>query len=74
MKVSKLRVDQGANGLVPAGHYFRKLADELRASNARDAERQQKLDAQDARLEARYRRASAARNNTYAQNATPAPM
>ncbi len=73
MQVQKLRYGVDDNGLVPAGRYFEKLAKELRAANAREHERQEKLDAQDRRLEARYRRASAARSG-YAHTETHAPM
>jgi hypothetical protein len=74
MHVNKLRVSAQDHGLVPAGRYFAKLAGDLRAANEKEAARQDKLDAQDRRLEARYRRASASRGATFVQMETRAPM
>lgn len=74
MNVTKLRVSGQGQGLVPAGRYFEKLAQDLRAANEADAARQEKLDAQDRRLEARYRKASAARGANYVSSETHAPM
>ena len=68
MQVTKLRARSDANGFVPMGQYFARIAEQLEAANISDAARQAKLDAEDARLEARYRRASATRNNTYARS------
>jgi hypothetical protein len=74
MNVHKLRVSAQDQGLVPAGRYFEKLAQELRAANESEAARREKLDAQDRRLEARYRKASAARGATFVQTDIHAPM
>lgn len=74
MNVNKLRVSAQHQGLIPAGSYFEKLAQSLRDANAQDAARQDKLDAQDRRLETRYRRASAARGATFVQTDAHAPM
>jgi hypothetical protein len=68
MQVTKLRARSETNGLVPMGQYFARIAAELENANAREAKLQAKLDAEDARLEARYRRASAARANNYARS------
>jgi hypothetical protein len=68
MQVNKLTIGAEA-GLVPAGQYFAKLARSLDDSNAREAERRAKLDAEDRELEAHYRRASASRSNTYSREA-----
>ncbi|MBN8608725.1 MAG: hypothetical protein J0L81_17540 [Caulobacterales bacterium] len=59
MQVTKLRARSETNGFVPMGQYFARIATQLEAANARAAKSQAKLDAEDARLEARYRRASA---------------
>jgi len=59
MQLTKLRM---ANGLVPAGRYFAHLAQGLVEANAREAARREQLAAEDRKLEARYRRAPAARN------------
>ena len=67
MQVNKLRFANAADGLVPAGRYFEKLAAELRDENERTAQRQRVLDAEDRELEQLYRRASASRSNTYAE-------
>jgi hypothetical protein len=55
MQVTKLRVAND-NGLVPAGRYFARLADNLRASNASAAAVVDEYEAQERKLEARYRR------------------
>ena len=68
MQVDKLRVTN-ADGFVPAGQYFKLLANALREANAVEAARQEKLDAEDRELEALYRRRSASRANTYAEMA-----
>ena len=68
MQVTKLRARSDANGLVPMGQYFARVSEQLEAANARQAKLQAKLDAEDARLDAHYRRASATRNNTYARS------
>lgn len=67
MHVSKLRIER--NGLVPAGRYFTALAQSLEDANEREAERRERLDAEDRRLEARYRRASAARGSAVLEHA-----
>jgi hypothetical protein len=36
MHVTKLRIGADANGLVPAGEYFKRLAGALREANARE--------------------------------------
>jgi len=53
MQVTKLRVRSETNGLVPMGQYFARIATQLEAANAIEPTRQAKLDAEDARLEAR---------------------
>jgi hypothetical protein len=59
MLVTKLRIS-GDNGLVPAGRYFAQLAENLRANNVRDAAALEKAEAQERRLEMRYRKSAAA--------------
>jgi len=63
MRVEKLR---GADdtGLVPAGHYFARLAHSLEHANRRETAQRVRFEAQDQQLEASYRRASAARGDT----------
>ncbi len=69
MQVTKLRARSETNGLVPMGEYFTRIATQLEEANATQAKHQAKLDAEDARLEARYRRASASRGNaTHAEH------
>lgn len=68
MHIQKLRA---RNGLVPAGAYFAHLAQALEDAHAREAAVQDALDEEDRRLEARYRRASAARCNIYAADHAP---
>lgn len=65
MQVSKFRVAD-ENGFVPAGRYFEKLAANLNAANDDVAARREREEARERKLEERYRRASAARANTYA--------
>lgn len=65
MQVQKLR-STAPQGLVPAGAYFERLARDLRNVNAQEEARREKLDAEDRSLEARYRRASASRDSTFA--------
>lgn len=72
MHVQKLLVSKDAGGLVPVGRYFEKLAQALREANAQESAQQEKRDAQDRRLEQRYRRA--ARGATYVRTETHAPM
>jgi hypothetical protein len=74
MNVNKLRVSAQDQGLAPVGRYFEKLAQNLRDANAQEEARREKLEAQDRRLEARYRRASAARGANYVSTETHAPM
>jgi hypothetical protein len=74
MHVQKLRGSAGANGLIPAGQYFARLARDLDTANARETTMRDKLDADDRKLEARYRRASAARGNSFAREGAPAAM
>lgn len=74
MRIEKLRGAADDTGLVPAGAYFARLARGLAEANERESAMREKLDAEDRRLEARYRRASAARGNTYAPTETHAPM
>jgi hypothetical protein len=57
MPVTKIR-SADDNGLVPAGAYFARLADTLSAVNAREAASQEQ--AEERKLEARYRRERAA--------------
>lgn len=65
MRVDKLRGAADEPGLVPAGQFFAKLARKLEDANIRDAAQRTKLNAEDRRLEASYRRASASRSNTF---------
>lgn len=74
MRIEKLRGAADDNGLVPAGAYFARLARGLAEANEREAAMREKLDAEDRRLEARYRRASAARSNTFVQTEGHTPM
>jgi hypothetical protein len=74
MQVQKLRGSAEDNGLVPAGQYFARLARDLETASARETTMREKLDAEDRRLEARYRRASAARGNTFASEGASAAM
>ncbi len=69
MHVAKLRLPADDRGLVPAGRYFERLASTLRDSNAREAALRKELDAEDRRLEQRYRLSSASRANTHVQDA-----
>lgn len=66
MRVEKLRGAADDSGLIPAGQFFAKLARKLEAANGRETAQRSKLDAEDRRLEASYRRASASRSNTFA--------
>jgi len=60
MRITKLRC--GADdSFTPMGAYFERLATTLRDANTEHAARQAALNEEDRRLEARYRRASAAR-------------
>lgn len=63
MQVQKLRAGAADHGLVPAGQYFARLARGLEEANSREAALRRKLDNEDRQLEARYRRASAARSS-----------
>jgi hypothetical protein len=54
MTVTKLRF-ANEPGLAPAGVYFQRLTEQLRAANAREAALQADLDAEDRKLEKRYR-------------------
>jgi len=69
MQVTKLRVTADDAGLVPAGHYFARLARNLDTANAKERKRRAELDAEDRELEALYRRSSALRSNTYEREA-----
>lgn len=60
MRITKLRCG-AEDSFTPVGAYFERLAGELAEANAEAAARQDALDDEDRRLEARYRRASAAR-------------
>lgn len=62
MRVETYRGAADDSGLVPAGHYFARLARNLEQTNAPARVRRE----EDARLEASYRRASASRANTFA--------
>lgn len=64
MQVTKLRAS--ADGLVPAGAYFANVSRKLKEANARETAMRAQLGEEDRRLEARYRRSSASRANTYA--------
>jgi hypothetical protein len=61
MQIAKLRSPAGHDGLAPAGRYFAHLARELAAAQERESVRRETLEAEDRALQARYRRASAAR-------------
>lgn len=67
MQVTKLRASTNDDGLVPAGAYFATLSRKLQDANAREDAIRAKLDAEDRGLEARYRRSSGSRSNTYAR-------
>lgn len=54
MQVTKLRNE--ANGLVPAGHYFARLAANLREQNERSAAVVERGEKHERKLEARYRK------------------
>jgi len=56
MQVNKLRVP--SDGPVPAGRYFAKIAENLRAQNMRTDAVVARAEAQERRLEARYRGAA----------------
>ncbi|HRO02151.1 MAG TPA: hypothetical protein PLS69_00895 [Terricaulis sp.] len=60
MRATKLR-GGAEDSFTPMGAYFERLASKLAEANAEAAARQHTLDEEDRRLEARYRRASAAR-------------
>ncbi len=61
MQVQKLRGAADANGLVPAGAFFAKLAAKLEDANYQRASRQAELDEEDRALETTYRKRSASR-------------
>jgi hypothetical protein len=61
MQITKLKT----SGLIPAGAHFERLATDLRQANAREAKLRAQLDMEDGALEALYRRAPAARSNTF---------
>ncbi|WP_395647149.1 hypothetical protein [Terricaulis sp.] len=56
MQVTKLRFED--NGLVPAGHYFARVAAGLRAQNDRGAAIVERGEQSEQKLEARFRRAN----------------
>lgn len=60
MRITKLRCG-AEDSFTPMGAYFERLSTQLRDANTLEAARRQALDAEDERLEARYRRASSAR-------------
>jgi hypothetical protein len=66
MQVTKLRATADANGLIPAGTYFSRLAHKLEDANARAGAHRTRLDDEDRKLETRHRRRSASRANTHA--------
>lgn len=66
MRVEKLRGAADDSGLVPAGQFFAQLARKLEQANAQETAHRERLDCDDRRLEASYRRASASRSNTFA--------
>lgn len=66
MRVENLRGPTDECGLVPAGQFLAQLARKLEPTHARQAVQRARLDSTDRRLEASYRRASASRNNTFA--------
>jgi hypothetical protein len=61
MQVAKLRIAREETGLKPAGQYFTRVAGALREANEREAALRDKHDAEDAKLEARYRKQAPAR-------------
>jgi len=63
MRITKLRCG-AEDSFTPMGAYFQRLAGKLAEANTEAAARQDALDDEDRRLEARYRRASAARAYT----------
>lgn len=69
MQVTKLR-SANDNGLVPAGRYFARLADNLRSANDRTAAVVDEYEKQERKLEARHRkRCMPARTNAHAEHA-----
>jgi len=65
MRVEKLRGPADDTGLVPAGHYFARLAHNLEHASIRESAQRARLDAEDQHLEASYRRASASRGDAF---------
>lgn len=74
MQVTKLRISADDQGLVQAGKYFQRLADGLRRANEIEARRAARLEAQDRRLEARYRRKPAAKRERVYVSASGSEM
>ena len=66
MRVEKLRGAADDSGLIPAGQFMAQLARKLERANVQEASRRTTFEAEDRRLEASYRRASASRSNTFA--------
>ena len=54
MQVNKLRIP--SDGPVPAGHYFSQIAENLKAQNVRATAEVMRAEAQERRLETRYRK------------------
>lgn len=72
MQVTKLRVS--GNGPIPAGRYFSAIAENLRAQNVREAAEVSRAEAQERRLEARYRKQRKAPVATTASHYEHAPF
>lgn len=64
MRIDTMRCGADQTGFVPMGAYFEKLAANIRDTNAIEAAHREAANAEDDRLEARYRRASSARTRT----------
>ena len=72
MQVNKLRIP--SDGPVPAGRYFAAIAENLRAQNMRAAAEVTRAEAQERRLEARYRKTRTAPASTARSHFEHAPV
>ena len=72
MQVNTLHIAGG--GPVPAGRYFAQIAENLRAQNMRAAAEATQAEAQERRIEARFRKARRAPTTAHAAHEHPAPM
>ncbi|MFT3728474.1 MAG: hypothetical protein QM759_11675 [Terricaulis sp.] len=69
MQVNKLRIS--TDGPVPAGRYFAAIAENLRAQNLRAATDVTRAEAQERRVETRYRRTRSTTASTVAFEQAP---